>query len=343
VRTAFGQRFDLAPGYLNTASIGIPPAPAADAVAAAVGDWRSGRGRAAAFDEPVAAARAAFARLVGFPQDRVAIGGSVSELVGLIAASVPPGSRVLVPEGEFTSVTWPFAMAADRGVTLTSVPLAELPAHVARADLVAASVAQSADGTLVDLPALRGEAARAGTRVVLDATQALGWLPLSLGWADAVIAAGYKWLLCPRGAAWLAITEEFGATITPHSANWYAARDRWASTYSLPPDLAGTARCLDTSPAWHSHVGAAVSLPWLASLDGQAVRAHCVGLANLLRAGLGQSPSNSAITVVDQPDAARKLTAGEVVASTRQSKARLAFHLYNTESDVELALRALRG
>jgi selenocysteine lyase/cysteine desulfurase len=67
------------------------------------------------------------------------------------------------------------------------------------------------------------------------------------------------------------------------------------------------------------------------------------GLANQLRAGLSQPPSNSAITVVDEPDAAHKLAGGGVAASTRQSKARLAFHLYNTEADVALALRALRS
>jgi hypothetical protein len=38
VRIAFGQQFDLADGYLNTASIGVPPVRAADAVLASVAD-----------------------------------------------------------------------------------------------------------------------------------------------------------------------------------------------------------------------------------------------------------------------------------------------------------------
>jgi selenocysteine lyase/cysteine desulfurase len=65
-------------------------------------------------------------------------------------------------------------------------------------------VAQSADGHLVDLDALRA-VREVGTRVVLDATQSVGWLPAPLGWADAVVCAGYKWLLCPRGVAWMAV------------------------------------------------------------------------------------------------------------------------------------------
>jgi len=43
VRTAFGQQFDVPDGYLNTASIGVPPACAGDAIATAVDDWRRRR------------------------------------------------------------------------------------------------------------------------------------------------------------------------------------------------------------------------------------------------------------------------------------------------------------
>ncbi|HVH24685.1 MAG TPA: aminotransferase, partial [Pseudonocardia sp.] len=85
MRTAFGEKFDVPDGYLNTASIGIPPAPVADAVAAAVQDWRIGAAEPTDFDAPVATARAAFGELVGFLADQVAVGATVSGLVGLVA------------------------------------------------------------------------------------------------------------------------------------------------------------------------------------------------------------------------------------------------------------------
>jgi selenocysteine lyase/cysteine desulfurase len=341
MRSVFGQQFDMPDGYLNTASIGMPPVAVAEAVVEAVRGWRSGSGRPGDFDEPVALARAAFAQLVGVGVDRVAVGSSASALIGLVAASLPDGSRVLTARDEFTSVTFPFAAQAGRGVTVTEVELAELPAKAAEADLVAVSVVQSADGALVDLAALRAATASTGTRVLLDATQAVGWLPLSLSWADAVVAAGYKWLLCPRGVAWLAVSEELRRSMVPHAANWYAGEDRWASIYGLPLRLAADARQLDTSPAWFCHVGAAAALPWLASLDLDQVRAHCVGLANQLRAGLGGEPSNSAIAVVDRPGAAERLTEAGLSVSTRRGAAPLAVYLYNTEADVKRALDAL--
>ena len=186
MRTAFGLEFDVPDGYLNTASIGVPPTPVADAVEAVVHGWRRGAAVPTDFDDPVEGARVAFAGLIGVPVERVAIGATVSTLVGLLAASLPAGTRVLVAKGEFTSVSWPFAAA---GATITEVPLAEIGEHAAGFDVVAVSTVQSADGAVADLAALRAAQA-SGTRVVLDATQSLGWFDADLSWADAVVAAG---------------------------------------------------------------------------------------------------------------------------------------------------------
>jgi selenocysteine lyase/cysteine desulfurase len=338
VRTAFGESFDVGDGYLNTASMGIPPVPVADAVADAVQDWRTGSAEPADFDAPVATARAAFARLVGFPADQVAIGATVSGLLGLVAAALPDGSRVLVAGGEFTSVSFPFAAQAGRGVSVVETDLERLPERAAGFDVVAVSVVQSADGRIVDLDALRAVRA-AGTLLVLDATQALGWYDADLSWADVVVGGAYKWLLSPRGAAWMAVRP--GLELVPHQAGWFAGEDPWASIYGLPLRLARGARGLDTSPAWLCHVGAAVALPWLAGLDRAAVQAHCTGLADGFRVRLGMEPAGSAIVSVRVPDAAARLRAAGVVAAGRAGGTRLSFHLYNTEADVDRAVAAL--
>jgi selenocysteine lyase/cysteine desulfurase len=338
VREAFGERFDVPDGYLNSASMGIPPAPAADAVLDAVRAWATGRAQPADFDAPVAAARAGFAALVGFPVERVALGSTASALLGLIAASLPDRSRVLVAEGEFTSTTWPFAAQHARGVVVDEVPLERLADRAPGYDLVAVSVVQSADGRIADLDGLRAARA-AGCRVVLDATQSLGWFDADLSWADAVVVAGYKWLLSPRGVAWLALGPDLDPV--PHLAGWWAGEDPWASIYGLPLRLAAGARSLDVSPVWLAQVGAAVAVPWLAGLDRAAVHAHCAGLGDALRAGLGLPPAGSAIVAVRTEGAAERLAGAGVVAAGRAGAVRLAFALYNTEADVELVLAAL--
>ncbi len=336
----FGAEFALPPGYLNTPSVGIPPSHVADAVAEAVERWRRGEAHPSDFDEPVARTRAGFGAMIGVPAERVAVGASVSHLIANVAAGLPDGASVLVAANDFTSVTFPFAAQAYRGVKITEVPLAELSEHVEGHDLVAVSAVQSADGARIDLDRLRAAAGAADAAVLLDVTQAAGWQPLDLGWADWVVGAGYKWLLAPRGAAWLAAHPRVLERAIPVAANWYAGEDRWQTVYGLPLRLAEGTRSLDLSPAWFSFVGAAVSLDYLASLDLEAVRVHCVGLADSLLEALGSPVQGSAIVSLDG-DADRLRKAG-IVAGTRAGRQRFGFHLYNTADDVERVIATFR-
>jgi len=270
-------------------------------------------------------------------------GASVSQLVGLVAASVPDGTRVVTVRNEFTSVTFPFAAQRHRGVMVTEAKPDELMSQVRGHDLVAVSAVQSADGAVVDLDALRTAAEAAGARVLLDVSQAAGWQPLQLHWAEFVVGAAYKWLLAPRGAAWMAVRRNALTDVVPQVANWFGAEDIWSGLYGLPLRLAGDARRLDLSPAWFSQRGAAVALPWLAGLDLTAVREHCVRLADATLAGLGLGSCGSAIISLDIPaQAARRLVSAGAVISARAGRTRLSFHLYNTMDDVDLVLRALR-
>lgn len=341
MRHAFGANFDVPDGYLNTPSIGVPPVHAADVVAEAIRRWRSGADQPADFDEAVAVARAAFARLIGVPADRIAIGATVSQLVSLVAAGIPDGSRVLTAAGEFTSVTFPFAALEPRGIKVIEVDLAELPSRVDSADVVAVSVVQSADGARVDLDALRESSTAAGVPVLLDATQSAGWMPLDLAWADWVVAGGYKWLMAPRGASWLAVHPRALERTRPVAANWYSGDDPWRSIYGLPLRLASGARGFDLSPVWLAQVGAAAVLPWLAGLDLARVHAHCVGLADELLSRRGLAPRGSAIVALAAPDADIRLADAGVVASARAGNARVGFHLYNTVVDVDAVVSAL--
>ncbi|MGW4112157.1 aminotransferase class V-fold PLP-dependent enzyme [Actinosynnema sp. NPDC004786] len=334
MRSAFGSTFDVPLGYLNTASIGVPPAHTASVVADAVRRWATGADGPGAVDEQVGTAREAFGRLVGVPSERVAAGASASQLVSLVAAGLPADASVLVVRGEFTSLTFPFAA---RGLRVTEVDLDDVVAEAGRHDLVAVSVVQSADGRVADLDGLRAT----GVPVLLDASQAVGWMPLDLGWADWVVAVGYKFLMSPRGCAWLACSPSALERTVPVAANWFAGEDPWATVYGLPLRLAPDARRLDISPVWLSQYGAAASLPYLASLDLAAVRDHAVGLADALLTGLGLAPRGSAVVSLDLPSAGERLAAAGVRSSLRAGRVRLAFHLYNTVEDVDLVLTAL--
>jgi selenocysteine lyase/cysteine desulfurase len=316
MREAFGAVFDVEPGYLNTASIGVPPRHVADAVAATCERWRRGQDTWSSFNEAVETSRAAWGRIVGVPASSVACGATVSQFVSLVAQALPPRSRICVSAGEFTSVSLPFVAAGHRIVST-----------VDECDLVAVSVVQSADGAIADLEALRAS----GKPVLLDVSQAAGWLPLSLAWADFVVGAAYKWLMAPRGAAWMAVRPDRMDFLKPLAANWYSTGENYGTDLVLHSE----ARRFDLSPAWFAHIGAAVALPWVATLDMEAVRAHNVNLTDRLLTGLGLPPNGSAIVSVDVPPVPG------VVSSVRAGRTRFSSHLYNTVEDIDRVLKAL--
>ena len=218
--------------YLNTASFGLPPRPAWDALQAALDDWRTGRTSWEQWGDATEAARESFARIVGVPPPTVAVGATVSGLVGLVASSLPQGTRVLATEVEFTSTLFPFLVQAHRGVSVRTVAAAELAGAIdGSTDIVAFSAVQMATGEVADLTAIAGAAKAHGALTLVDATQACGWLPLDGYGFDFVVAAGYKWLLSPRGTAYMAVAPERIDEVVPAAAGWYAGEDVHASYF----------------------------------------------------------------------------------------------------------------
>ncbi|MFI1015119.1 aminotransferase class V-fold PLP-dependent enzyme [Streptomyces sp. NPDC020965] len=331
--------------YLNTASYGLPPRAAHEAALAAEHARALGRLDIVGVDAAIARSRAAFSRLIGLPASRVAIGSQVSQSVGVVAASLAQGAEVLVVDGDFTSLLFPFLVAQERGVTVRSVPLERVVDEVRPGtDLVAVSAVQSADGAIAPLDRLLDAAAVHGARVLVDATQAVGWLPIPADRIDLLVCGGYKWLLGPRGTGFLAGTDEALAELPPVAAGWYAGQDVWDSIYGAPLRLAADARRHDLSPAWNSWAGQAPALEFLDGLGVPLIHEHNVALANRFRAGLGLAPGDSAIVSLEVPDGtAERLAAHDVVAAVRAGRLRCSFHISTSEEDVDRALDLLTG
>ncbi|MEY9968235.1 selenocysteine lyase/cysteine desulfurase [Streptacidiphilus sp. MAP12-16] len=331
--------------YLNTASMGLPPARTRSAMEADLAAWAAGRSDPVGYDVPVGASRASFARLVGARTENVAIGGAVSGLVGLIAASLPGGAEVLLAAGDFTSLTQPFRSRDD--LSVRTVPLDRLGEAVGeRTALVAVSAVQSADGRVADVSALRAATQQHGARLLVDATQAAGWLELRADQADFLVCGAYKWLLAPRGTAFLAVSPEAAETLRPIAPGWYAGEDPWASCYDSVT-FATDARRFDISPAWSAFVGTQTSLELVEELTPARIGRHDLALADRFRTGLATlghqaTPGRSAIvSVPGLGGAAAALARADVVLSARAGNLRAAFHLYNSSADVDRALDVL--
>jgi selenocysteine lyase/cysteine desulfurase len=324
--------------YLNTASYGLPPRPSWDALQAAMDDWRTGRTSWEGWNATADLARAAFARLVNADPAHVTVGASASGLVGLVAASLPAGTRVLAPDIEFTSNLFPFMV--QPGLEVVTVPLAELAgATDERVGVVAFSAVQMSTGELADLDAIVAAAAVHDVITVVDATQAAGWLPLDATRFDFLLAAGYKWLISPRGTAWMTVAPERLESIVPANASWFASGAPYDAYIGPPLRLTGDASRLDHSPAWFSWVGSVPALELLNEVGVEAIHEHDVGLANRFRAGMGMEPGDSAIVTL--PGDANALRAEGIQAAKPAANLRLSFHLYNSEEDADRAVDVL--
>ncbi|QNE20449.1 aminotransferase class V-fold PLP-dependent enzyme [Kribbella qitaiheensis] len=340
----FAGLWEPRPGWLNTASYGLPPRPAWEALQAALGDWQVGATSWEPWDESTTRARESFARLVGADAADVFVGSTVSAALAPIADSLPDGSTVLVDDIEFTSNVFPWKVHEDRGIHVVSAGTDKLLDAIRPGiDLVAVSAVQSATGTVLDLAKVVAASKEVGALLVVDASQAVGWLPLDVAGVDALVAHAYKWMMSPRGATLGYLSPRLQERCRPMAAGWYAGEDVHSSYYGTRMRLAKGARRFDQSPAWFCFVGAAPALELIEQIGVEEIYRHNLGLANEFRAGLGLPPGDSAIVSAELPGAEEAFAAAGIRAAVRGGRLRASFHVYSTEADVQLALKALEG
>lgn len=330
------------PGYLNTASFGIPCKQAVAAVQEVIGAWTQGELSFGSWFTETQRVRESVARLLAVPAERISLGTSTATMLSSIAMSLPDGARVLAPENEHNSNLIPYLNQAHRGVTVTLVPLAELADRVTRETaLVSCSAVQSLTGEVADIDALREAARSAGALFCLDVSQACGWLPLTGESADVVVCSMYKWLCAPIGGAFLQMAPQLAQRIRPAAPGWPASSDPLAPPYGVEARLASTGRKFDSAQNLISMIGARKSIDAIIEIGVPTICRHDVALANRFREARGLPPSNSAIVSLAWEGAAKRLAAAGIRATEWRGNLRLSFHLYNSEEDVDRTLHAL--
>jgi selenocysteine lyase/cysteine desulfurase len=176
--------------------------------------------------------RTLFARLAGVDADGVALVPATSYGLAVAATNLTaaPGQRVLVLAEDYPSNYYTWQRFARRtGATLAAVARTDgqawaealLEALDERTAVVAVLAVHWTDGALVDLDAVAARAREVGAAVVVDASQALGAMPLDLAAArpDFLVSVGYKWLLGPFGLGYLYVAPEHRDGV-PLEENW---------------------------------------------------------------------------------------------------------------------------
>jgi selenocysteine lyase/cysteine desulfurase len=334
---------------------GAPPGarPVVEALRETLSAWSSGEFDWQAWDGAAGEARTLFARLAGTDPRGVTTLGSTAEAAATVAASLPPG-RIVLPAQEFRSNLFPWSARHE----VVAVPPRDGATRVEdlidaldeRVRLLAVSEVTTRDGQRLDLAALRAATDRVGARLFLDLTQSLGALRYDPAIEPDYLAVhGYKWMLCPRGAAWLATRSDRVGELRPLAPSWRSTSPPYG--YFGPAELAEDAARCDASPAWFSWVGAVAALRLLGELDAAEVERHCLALARALTEGARERglrrvtdgpASQIVVLATDEADrAAGRLRASGVRATALGDRIRFGVHYFNDEGDVEAALRAL--
>ena len=219
--------------YFNCAS--LAPQLRASAEAAALALTRRARPWTITSDDWFTGAeerRSLFARLAGLDPEGVALIPATSYGLAVAAANLTarPGQRVLVLAQDYPSNRYTWQRFAGRtGASLVAVERqdgetwgeAVLEALDERTAVVAVLATHWTDGGSVDLAAIAGRAREAGAALVVDASQALGAVPLDLVAIrpDYLVTVGYKWLLGPFALGYLYVAERQRDGV-PLEENW---------------------------------------------------------------------------------------------------------------------------
>ncbi len=179
-----------------------------------------------------------FAQLIEAPDPAsIAIISSVSYGIASVAKNIPfkKGDEVVILDEQFPSnyYTWK-QLEREKGIivkTVTAPPIGVgrgkkwnerlLEAISPKTKVVSIPNVHWTDGTLFDLMAVRQRANDVNAYLIVDGTQSVGALPFSVAeiQPDALICAGYKWLMGGYGLGVAYFGEKFNHG-SPIENNW---------------------------------------------------------------------------------------------------------------------------
>ncbi|GIU85406.1 MAG: cysteine desulfurase [Acidimicrobiales bacterium] len=242
--------------YLNHAGVAALPKVAARRMTEVVTSFM-GEGVLAEtrFAERAGEVRRTAAWLMGVPEEDVALVKNTTEGLSFVANGLEwePGDRVLIPEGDFPSLVWPFLTLNDVGVRVDTVrPRGEGRALTiddfakalagGGAKLVAVSWVDYQTGWRVDLAALASLCHEFGALLCVDAIQGLGVIPAHFNqWGvDFAASGGHKWMLGPLGTGVLYVAGRHRDMLRVSEAGWnsVAHRYQWNDLRWIPDPTA---------------------------------------------------------------------------------------------------------
>lgn len=180
--------------------------------------------------------RGLFAKLINADTgENIALIPSVSYGMANVVNNIKPngGKELILLEGQFPSNVYPWLnYAKENKLEIKTIPFDQngnerlISAINSSTALVALPHVHWATGYKVDLEAVRNKIGTSDTYLIVDGTQSVGAMPFDVKIIkpDALICAGYKWLLGPYQLGYAYYNERFDDGI-PVEQNWITRRD----------------------------------------------------------------------------------------------------------------------
>jgi len=363
--------FDFAPTtYLNCAYQGPFPRVTVQRIQQAIELKNNpARMKSSHFFSIIESVRRRMADLVGADVAEIAVTNSATQGIGYVASGLglKAGDEVVICAGNFPSNLFTWLHLRRLGVVVRVVQPVDsvirvedvASAMTSKTRVLALDWVEYTSGTRNDLEAMGELSHRHGSIFVVDGTQGVGAMELSIHAlpVDVLAVASYKWLLGPYGTGFVYITPAMQDRLDLQTVNWLTVNGS-EDFGSLPIDsftLPKSARVFDV-PATSSFLnlyGLDASLEFIQNVGVRTVAAHCTRLLDRLAAGAERRGFRLSITEPQRRSPILSFSAGSlpatenvykrlegehVAVSLRHGMIRVSPHLYNSETDIDLLL-----
>jgi selenocysteine lyase/cysteine desulfurase len=310
--------------------------------------------------------------IFGGDADGYAVIPSASYGLSTAARAVEPqlgkGDSILILEEGFPSNVLPWKrVAAEKGAMLITVSVPEdgnwTRAIIDKIDksvkVLALHTCHWTNGSHIDLASIRQAIGTSDIIMAVDATQSLGAVPFPLEQVrpDFLIAAGYKWLLCPYGFTLMYVSpgwrdsrpleeswqarenaEDFGSLVNSSTRYMPGARRFDVGQKGTPTILPGAIAALEQIKSWGvDHISDSLIL------INNMIADHLSGLGFQIPDLTQRSPHMLGATLPEKykGNLVAELSQRKIFISQRGNSVRFSPHLHITDNDLDRLLQTL--
>jgi kynureninase len=358
---AYRERFPILreTTYLINHSLGAMPAAAEERLAEYARTWKTRGIRAWAegwWEMPMTVGDQ-IGRIIGAPAGSTVMHQNVAVAEAIVLSCFRPvdprRNRVVYEAGNFPSVRYLYQAQPELDVVVVPDDAAIVDAIDERTLLVPITHVLFKTAEIQDVAAIVRRAHQMGARVLLDAYQSVGIVPLDVSelGVDFAVGGSVKWLCGGPGNGWLYVRPDLAAALEPTFTGWQAH----ARPFAFEPELEyadGAARFLTGTPNVPALYAATAGYDLIEEVGVELIRANSLRQTQLLidladeagfELGSPREPERRGGTVtLRTPEfeaVQRELAERQILCDFRPDAGlRLGPHYYNTDGELRHAM-----